>query len=312
MRSRPAFTLVELLVVIAIIGMLVALLMPAVQAAREAARKTTCLNHFRQVALGVMNYTTTSNDRLPPLGKHEDSRYLFGWMGWRPHILPYLEEGIVSDLVDFDESPNSQKNKAFFSAVIPVFQCPSTPGYPRVLVDPDPASPFARKSVGARDQEPVGSVKVYWKGNEDVEYLHGGWFGGTTKHLVNRFDDVGGWSMSSEWFKTVKLVAIEDGLSKTLMLFERSGLPQEYERRIAQSPPTHPTRDGWPEFSLGHVRVYHDPPRDPVNLRNDWTSIYSFHPDGAVAANFDGSVTFLSIGIDKRVLTHWLVRNDGR
>ena len=64
MRTSRAFTLVELLVVIATIAMLVALLLPAVQAAREAARRTTCVNRFRQVALGVQNYASANNDRL--------------------------------------------------------------------------------------------------------------------------------------------------------------------------------------------------------------------------------------------------------
>ena len=307
-RSR-AFSLVELLVVIAIIAILVALLLPAVQAARESARKAQCLNHFRQVAMGVLNYSSAKNDRLPPLGTHPDSKFLFGWIGWRVHMLPFLEEGVLADLVDFDASPHGQANKAFYSALIPVFQCPSTPGYPRLLVDPAPASPFAKQSAGARDQEAISSVKVQYE--DKVEYLHGAWFAGSTEHLFNRFDDQGGWSMGREWWKPAKLVAIEDGLSKTLMLVERAGLPQEYERGRAVNPlPKFPTAHGWPEFSLGHFRIYHDRPHDLVNYRNDWTSIYGFHPDGAVAANFDGSVTTLPADIDKRVLTNRLARND--
>ena len=67
--QRAGFTLVELLVVIAIIGTLVSLLLPVVQAAREASRRSTCQNNLRQIALGVINYSDTHKEKLPPLWK---------------------------------------------------------------------------------------------------------------------------------------------------------------------------------------------------------------------------------------------------
>ena len=90
-------------------------------------------------------------------------------------------------------------------------------------------------------------------------------------------------------------------------------MPQEYERgRSVEvgSPPKSPTRFGWYAGSAVHLKIYHD--RDAVNFRNDRNSIYGFHLDGAVAANFDGSVTMLAVDIDKRVLINKLARNDGR
>ena len=326
MRTSRAFTLVELLVVLAIIGMLAALLLPAVQAAREAARRTTCLNHFRQIALGVQNYSSANNDRLPPLKSRPPNRqwFFFPATGWRLPILPFLEEGVVSDLVDFDESPDSPVNKAFLSALIPVFQCPSTPGYPRLLVDSD-----VDRSVGARDQEAVSSVGVLGYGtalqsveklagrDETIELLRGGWFAGSTRDLFLAFGrpEIGS-AMGPEWSRQAKLAAIEDGLSKTLMLVEQAGLPQLYERgKTIESPwRMSPTAFGWPGVlrGVGYLKIYHVPPRDPVNYRNDGNSIYGFHPDGAVAANFDGSVTTLAVDIDKRVLTNRLARSDGQ
>ena len=324
MRTSRAFTLVELLVVIATIAMLVALLLPAVQAAREASRRTTCVNRFRQVALGVQNYASANNDRLP-VGRSTPISTFFehGWahrVGWRYSVLPFLEEGVLSDLVNFDESPESTANKAFYSAAVPVFQCPSTPGYPRLLVDSD-----RDLSVGARDQEAVSSIEVHGYGtnsdtndliqlddkNLTIELYRGGWFNGSNRDLWLGFgrsnSGSGSWSHAQ-----ARLAAIEDGLSKTLMLVEQAGLPQEYERGRSvevESPPKSPTRFGWYAGSAVHLKIYHD--RDAVNFRNDRNSIYGFH-DGAVAANFDGSVTTLAVDIDKRVLINKLARNDGR
>jgi prepilin-type N-terminal cleavage/methylation domain-containing protein len=87
--KRKAFTLVELLVVIAIIGILVALLLPAVQAAREAARSATCKNNIRQVSLALQLYNT-NNKHLPTGGdKKGGVKYL---MGWVPRVMQYFEE----------------------------------------------------------------------------------------------------------------------------------------------------------------------------------------------------------------------------
>jgi prepilin-type N-terminal cleavage/methylation domain-containing protein len=121
--SIRAFTLVELLVVIAIIGILIALLLPAVQASRESGRRTQCKNNLKQIGV-AMNSFAAAHGHFPPS--------LYGSSKWSPHslILPYLEEQAVYDRIDFkDESdgvdvPASER----VSAVrIPVYQCPTEP-----------------------------------------------------------------------------------------------------------------------------------------------------------------------------------------
>src|SRR5688572_13809052 len=87
-RSRGGFTLVELLVVIAIIGILVALLLPAIQAAREAARRTQCLNHLKQIGLAMHMFHDTVK-KIPP------SRMPCHHGTWASAIWPYLEEGTI-------------------------------------------------------------------------------------------------------------------------------------------------------------------------------------------------------------------------
>ena len=128
MNTRKAFTLVELLVVIAIIGILIAMLLPAVQQVREAARRTNCSNNMRQLGLGIMNYES-SNEHLPPgwsSGDFADPMGEPGW-GWSAHILPYLEGGNLHDRINFDIAIDNPLHEHTIETVLPVYQCTSDP-----------------------------------------------------------------------------------------------------------------------------------------------------------------------------------------
>jgi len=119
-RSLAAFTLVELLVVIAIIGVLVALLLPAVQAAREAARRSQCSNNMRQYGLALQNYHSARNE-FPPGARRVDQEgnvargagngsvdgHLSGCQSWIAHLLQYTEESNVYDQIDWDDYPGT-------------------------------------------------------------------------------------------------------------------------------------------------------------------------------------------------------------
>ncbi len=127
MRCRRGFTLVELLVVIAIIGVLVALLLPAVQAAREAARRIQCTNHLKQIALAVHNYTL-ANRVLPPSAIVDFGVTSTGNnTSWGVHgrILPYLEQGNVYADVDLTIAWDFQQ--VIDGLKIPIYGCPSDP-----------------------------------------------------------------------------------------------------------------------------------------------------------------------------------------
>lgn len=126
---RKAFTIVELLVVIAIIGILVGLLLPAVQAAREASRRMSCSNNFRQIGLAIHNYESTYK-MLPRAGRRDSD------FSVQARILPFIEQSGLHQELHFDvpafsggwsgKAPHP-KNVEAFATVIPTYLCPSDP-----------------------------------------------------------------------------------------------------------------------------------------------------------------------------------------
>lgn len=125
-HSRSAFTLVELLVVIAIIGILVALLLPAVQAAREAARRNQCKNNLKQLGLATLNYESAQR-KLPPSANIDLTSTAptpnNGSWGVHGRLLEYLEEASLRSLVDIEKAWDNQM--AISGLQISGFQCPS-------------------------------------------------------------------------------------------------------------------------------------------------------------------------------------------
>jgi prepilin-type N-terminal cleavage/methylation domain-containing protein/prepilin-type processing-associated H-X9-DG protein len=131
-QRAHGFTLVELLVVIAIIGILVALLLPAIQAARESARRLQCQNNLKNIALACLNYESAKGE-LPPGSVNTGVEQGSG-LGWPVHILPYIEESTVSEqaLERFKELGDAyhgsdQLTIALNSMLLPIYLCPSDP-----------------------------------------------------------------------------------------------------------------------------------------------------------------------------------------
>lgn len=122
-RKARAFTLVELLVVIAIIGILVALLLPAVQAAREAARRCSCRNHLRQVGLATLNFHDTNRHLPPP--KATDAAATADFGGPLVLLLPFLEEGVLFESYDFEQPIGAPVNAPVTTSFVETYLCPS-------------------------------------------------------------------------------------------------------------------------------------------------------------------------------------------
>jgi prepilin-type N-terminal cleavage/methylation domain-containing protein/prepilin-type processing-associated H-X9-DG protein len=121
--KRNGFTIVELLVVIAIIGILVALLLPAVQMAREAARRTTCSNNLRQTGLALHMFH--DNHRHLPAGWSGPSPESAPGWGWASKILPYMEQGNLYDRIRFDAGIADQVHQKIRITPLKIFNCPS-------------------------------------------------------------------------------------------------------------------------------------------------------------------------------------------
>ena len=129
-RRRRAFTLIELLVVIAIIAVLLALLLPAVQQAREAARRSQCINNQKQLGLALHNYHDTFNV-FPPgwIGVRGGIAHMEGPNGfaWGSHLLPNLDQGPLYNQINFKASLLDPSNDIARKTVLNVFRCPSDP-----------------------------------------------------------------------------------------------------------------------------------------------------------------------------------------
>ena len=311
-HARAGFTLVELLVVIAIIGILVGMLLPAINSVRESARRVSCQNNLRQIGLAVLNYAGAHNDRLPALWQtaHPEPWQNFSW---RVDLLPYLELANVEDLISNNPLPLEPENRESVSQVLPVFQCPSTPGSPRQVQSLGlPEDGYQDIWVGACDYSAIHDVA---NSEADVP-LSAAWRSvneaPTQSNPVPDPDfqpsfvgPLGGEPFDVDQLSAAvriqpgHLGAVLDGLTNTTMLVEQAGKPLRYgrNREVEDVPP----RNGaWATAELSSFYA------TGVNQDN-LTGIYGFH-SGAVTAQCDGSVHLFSADMNVEVITALLSR----
>ena len=283
--SRCAFTLVELLVVIAIIGILVALLLPAVQRVRETSRRMSCSNNLKNQALALHEFHDTYG-YLPParvLGPfeplHVERRVEHAWTAF---ILPYLEQDNVRRLYSMEHDFRDPVNARAMATHLSIMVCPSSP---QRELDTFSSGGFSNWKTAPSDYVPIMRV--------DGSLAHAG--------LADWSEDFRG-AMGSNYL--TRFADILDGLSNSLLLTEAAGRPQFWVAgrrggafRVRGS--------GWGNarnaFSVHGVTRdgMFSPGPCAVNCTND-REIYAFHTGGANVAIADGSVRFLSTDIGIR------------
>lgn len=324
-EKSTAFTLVELLVVIAIIGILVALLLPAVQAAREAARRSQCMNNMRQIGIALHNHVTAKR-KLPSGGEGTNWQTFgtgFDLNSTFTQLLPYMEETAIADKYDYkyayDDAARPGNQEAAKNE-IQAFRCPSNS-----MKQPDPAN------YGGVDYMPT----VY----TDIHPVTGLRDASTATAKNSRAD-------GALALVPANISKITDGTSKTIAIAEDVGRNFETEEPYtkskypditniaadAKTPSGNRAINRWAEPDNGNG--VSGPPnsvagalKNPINNNKTplygptdcpWATnncgpndeIFSFHPGGAIAVFADGSAHFIEETIEPVALRCLVTRSE--
>lgn len=296
---RRAFTLVELLVVIAIIGVLVGLLMPAVQMVRESARRTQCLNNLRQLGLAVTNYHDTFR-RFPP------SRPADGFLTWPVLLMPWVEMQNLQDQMDLRALYGMQPSDVLIQGM-PMMFCPSRR-------DPGAVSDFESRG------EPPGALGDY-AGNagSNVHFPTFIWAAGygDPDGVINTGltldNPVSGGRLRGVPTGRFRIADVEDGLSHTMVFGEKAvsrwGFAQpggwgDGSIYNGEEPGT-TMRLGGPGFPLARNDRIEGPGPGSIPVFG------SYHPNTVGVVLCDGSTHSLSVDMEEVTLGRLCARNDG-
>ena len=311
-RRSTGFTLVELLVVIAIIGILVSLLLPAVQSAREAARRTQCKNNLKQVGLAIQNHESTY--RFLPTGGWGGS-----WVadpdrgagrqqpgGWLFGILPFLEESGIHDMGSgLEDQPKRDQLGLRESMVISIFNCPSRrlniprPNSLRFTPKNSSFSELHARSDYAANAGTMGDVERFCGGGPaNLAAVENGSFTAPTDACHTGISNCG---------SEVRLRQVKDGMSKTYAVGERFMDPNHYETGQLHS-------DDWSMYVgiqddthrsafFDSVRMRGFPPVQDTPGLQLHNYFGSSHVGGCHFVMCDGSVP--TISYDVEAFVHW-------
>lgn len=280
MRTRAAFTLVELLATIAIVGLLIALLLPAVQSARESSRRSHCQNNLRQLGLGLLAYEQ-SDGAFPPAADAKLPGDCGGTAGqqacrgtaWHFLIMPFIDLKAMKDLYDSTAGWGSTWNNPAANQAIPVLQCPTE----------------SRSGAGLTTRLSYAGV---------MGGRSGAIAGGSNGNVY-----IDGIFMINRWLKAAK---VRDGLSNTFAIGEnndtRSTLLPWSNRLISSRWNENPAN---PQIILGDAQVgsrirstQYAVNMDPTLFKQNEDPFGSQHPGGASFVFADGHTAFIADTID--------------
>ena len=274
MHRRRGFTLVEILVVIGIVAVLIAILLPGIQSAREAARRSNCENNLHQIGLALTSFEAAH--RTFPRGCVECDYHLpqprrqLAWNAW---LLPFLEESACAAALDLNKPYQSQENQKGAATVIAAFLCPST-------------ARTTRTSPTTGDRNGNGR----WDPGDNLAYTdYGGLFGVSFPTPTIRPEHQG----VLIYEEAIAAREVLDGLSKTAIVGECTGRDYRYSSEWV---------NGQNLFDQRH--------NNGINKTQD-NELWSDHPGGVQLAFCDGHVEFISETIGQSNLIALLTRRGG-
>jgi prepilin-type N-terminal cleavage/methylation domain-containing protein/prepilin-type processing-associated H-X9-DG protein len=305
-RATPGFTLVELLVVITIIGVLIALLLPAVQAAREAARKLQCGNNFRQVGVALHNYHSACN--CFPMGTMLRNPFNPGrgeW-SWSVYLLPFLENNNVYQLINFSTVPDFYPNpggnaanenmRTVAKALVSSYMCPSDSIYGE-RVEISGSDTATKAQVAMTSMCGVADSWDYWMDDDPS----GGW---AVRRYPNQLDGIFGRN------GCCTIADIKDGASNTLMVGEVTGEAQgSCNGTLWAARNLYDTHFGINAVCTAPGGAYGHGCSNHCNGCFYDARFASWHPGGCNFLLADGSVGFVSQNISQITLTALTTRD---
>jgi prepilin-type N-terminal cleavage/methylation domain-containing protein len=300
-REKRGFTLVELLVVIAIIGVLVALMLPAIGAARESSRRTQCQNNLRQLGHGLTSYESAT--KRWPAGKkwsgppEEPGSFA---MAWSSFLLPYIEEDALNNAINFKLPFTDPANLPATTQTIAIYLCPST-----AEVEEHRTPDGHLFNLGGLPGEGLGCIDYLGVSGPDKDAKHP-----TTKQPYGRQRGVligtKGLPLEAELIEPTPITSakIEDGLSKTMCITECTGRGVSMKDGAIDA-----LHGAWASGSnVTHLDEGVNAKKPPKAWYDE--RIYSDHPIGSNVVMCDTSVHFMTEETDKSVL-RWLASRDG-
>jgi prepilin-type N-terminal cleavage/methylation domain-containing protein len=325
-RFRKGFTLVELLVVIAIIGILVALLLPAIQAAREAARRSQCVNNLKQLSIGVQNHES-AHKQFPSSGLGYrwvgDPNYGHGRKqpgGWMYNTLPFIEEQAIHDMgMGVGTTWNDAARKRIFaeraSMQIKTFVCPSrrsggpylNENGPEGFRNQDSVTALARADYAGNIGD--GPTKAFPGGPDTLEQTDLPTWGGYQVPFSYREFSTDATGIFTYWSYN-RIKSITDGLSKTYCVGEKWLGVNNYENGLSGGD-DQVLYNGMDRDNLRWGRP-DMPPKPDTAIDRDYDGYFGGPHSGVVLMGMcDGSVHSISFDIDPVMHGRLANRKDG-